>query len=161
MKSLAVLILTFSTLTTFSQSKQILSASIYGGAFGYSNNQTGPRIGLDLEARNDRFGVYFNSTGNFLFDDRESKIIEFSMGLRWYLGDMKKLSGSVETGLSYNIFRGSYSGNYLGINLGLGLNYPVSKDLDINLKGKFNLYPKNYVSAYGGMQLGLRFYFNK
>lgn len=164
MKTIMTFALMLYALNIASQSNQLFSAAINGGAFAYGDNNIGPTTGIDIEARHNNFGLFLSSTGNFLYNNNGYRIIEFSAGPRWYVGNLKKLSGTIETGFGYYL-RGDNSVQYggaFGINLGAGLNYPLTNQFDIGLKGKYHITAGNYFTAvYGGFNLGIRYYFNK
>jgi len=154
-----------------SQTKQSLSAGLYAGGFfhgGQFGAKNGFNLGADLEARTNKFGVYLNFTYNYskksedLNNANSEKgnvtLIEIYGGPRWYIGDIKKINGTIDAGLGF--YRLPFEGN-MGINFGLGFNYPLNNSLDISLKGKYHLFARDYVTAYGGLYLGLRYYFVK
>lgn len=159
MKTLITLALFIFTFTSYSQNNMIFSGALNAGAFAYADNQVGPSFGIDMEGRINKFSMYFSATGNFITDGSQNRITEVIIGPRWYIGDLKKISGSIETGLGiYVIGSGK---NRFGFNLGAGLNYPVSKDIDLSLKGKYHLYSGGYGTTHGNVYLSLRYYFNK
>jgi len=159
MKTLLTLALIIFNITVYSQNKMIFSGALNAGAFAYADNLIGPSLGIDLEGRTNKFSIYFSATGNFLTDDSENRITEIIVGPRWYIGDLKKINGEIETGFgTYVINSGK---NKFGINLGAGFNYPVSKDFDISIKGKYHLYSGGYGITHGNVYLSLRYYFNK
>lgn len=164
MKTILTFFLLIYAINVNSQSKQLFSAAINAGAFAYGDNNIGPTIGIDIEARHNKFGLYLNSTGNFLLDSAGFRIIEIGVGPRWYVGNLEKINGTIETGLGYYLtanneiqWRGIF-----GINMGAGLNYPLTNKLDLSFKGKLHVMAKDYFgNVYGGFYFGMRYYFNK
>jgi hypothetical protein len=162
-KTILTFILLIHALNINSQSNQLFSLALNIGAFAYGDNNIGPAVGIDIEARHNKFGLFLNSTGNFLLDCVGFRIIEFSVGPRWYVGNLEKINGTIETGLGYYISANNevQFGGAFGINLGAGLNYPVSNKLDLSFKGKYHIYAEDYGNVYGGFYFSMRYYFNK
>lgn len=182
MKILIALLLFNSSLFLFSQSRQVLSGALSTGVFLPPEHfmldaATGFNFGLELEARNNKFGVYFNGTYNlgkqsssadiFIYNPQRKRefvhVLEMIIGPRWYIGNLTKINGAIEFGLGYYKYGigGVNSEGSIGINIGAGINYPLIKVLDLNLKGKYHLLPKDYVTPYGTVNLGIRYSFNK
>jgi hypothetical protein len=77
---------------------------------------------------------------------------------------LEKINGTIETGLGYYLTANNevqWKGTF-GINLGAGLNYPLTKKFELGFKGKYHIRPKNYFGeVHGGFYLSMRYYFNK
>jgi len=145
-------------LSCYSQSRQLLSVYINAGAFA-GNQNGGLHTGIDLEARNNKFGLFLNGAVNV---NNEKSIIEISVGPRWYIGNTTKVSGTIEPAFGFyrRGFERSGGGN-LGINFGGGINYVLSVKTELGLKAKYHLLGAYFGDSYGDIYIGLRYYFNK
>lgn len=175
-----ILILAFLLLTTFygfSQQKFTFSTGVYGGLFIPTKiltiketSSVGYNFGLDFEFRKRGFSFYlstFYNPGVPKYDEatglwEKYGIFDLSVGPRWFIGK-KILFGTIELGFGYyrSIYSSGPGGGVFGFNTGLGLNYSLSKAIDISLKGKYHLMGKNYFTPFGGVYLGMRYYFTK
>lgn len=177
MKTIITLALLIIAMPLQSQSNRIYSVSINGGGFfpieKLSNSiETGYNFGIDLETRKSSFALFgsgkvnqvkayrwnFDSYGMPIMEKWTYTIGEVSAGGRWYLGNSKPLSGSVDLALSI------YTGNYFqkipwGIQPGFGGNVPISRKLTANLNVKINVLEVDKWETYAGVYLGLRFSF--
>ena len=164
----AVFILVVNTLV-IAQSKQNISLAFLGGViFPVDDHKLrgGLNLGADLEARSNKFGVYITITNNFckeledVYNPNSSRknvnILEIYGGPRWYIGNLKKVNGAIEAGLGYYNY---HSHGSMGINIGMGLNYPLNQNFDVNLKSKSHLFAENYVLLNLGLYLGIRYKF--
>ncbi len=134
------------------------------------NPNTGFNIGADLEAKNKGFGMYANFTYNFTKEKLNTEVnserksigwMELYMGPRWFIGK-GRINGIIDGGLGYyrELINGFGEG-FFGINVGTGLNYELSKNFNLTLKGKVHIVNVDYFSLYAGLYLGLRYFFNK
>ncbi len=174
MKCLLIITIVLFTgaLNICSQSKQLISLAFYSGAFFSGGDvssipRNGFSMGLDFEARNKMFGMY----GNFTYDFTNVKetiynsgtetkfvyIIEAYMGPRWFIG-RGKLNGLIDLGLGYYKLDGE---GHMGLNIGAGLNYGLSKKIDLSLKSKYHVLGINFITTYAELSLGLRYNFSK
>ena len=160
---IVILLLLLTTICTKSQNSMIFSAALNSGVCAHGSKQIDPLIGIDIEARHNKFGLYVSATGDFSFDTSGSRIYEFIIGPRWYIGNLKKINGVIETGFGDYIHsdNNATGRNRFGFNFGLGLNYPVSKEIDISLKGKYHLYSGGYGTTKGDVYFSFRYFFNK
>jgi hypothetical protein len=139
----------------YSQNKQLLSFFVNAGVSG-NHKYTSFRTGFDMEARNYKFGVFLS--GSYAVGDRNK--VEVSVGPRWYIGNLKKISGTIETGLGYYA-TGEFKNGGLGISIGGGVNYSLTNITDLNMKTKYHVLGAYFEDSYGEIFLGLRYYFNK
>lgn len=149
------ILLIFTCSYLYSQNKQLLSFFVNAGVSG-NHKYTSFRTGLDVEARNYKFGVFVN--GSYTIGAQNKA--EISIGPRWYIGNTNKISGTIEPGLGFYT-TSEFRGGSLGINLGGGVNFPLTSLIDINIKAKYHLTGAYFEGSYGEVFLGLRYYFNK
>ena len=150
-----------------------------------SSPETGFKIGADLEVT--FIGTYalfaaFNYNPGkkkeepfYVYSSNPNiTVTEASIGPRWYIGK-GRINAIVEGGLGlYTIHQDSYtytfnnepytadeysSGGKFGLNLGAGVNYKLTKKIDLCLKGKINYISINYGESYSNIYLGIRYHY--
>jgi opacity protein-like surface antigen len=195
-KILIISVLLFCVLSINSQDVPTFSLGLYGGVFLTPQDfpfspETGFHISADGEFRWKSTSVYAEFGYNQgtktdasqeeaitnseveLLSNPNVRVIEFSGGPRWYIGD-GRLNGFAEGGLGfYHIGADAYSyksnnqiyaiqehssGN-IGLNIGAGANYSASKNIDFCLKAKLQYIATSGGESYTTIALGFRYKF--
>ena len=144
-----------------------LPVGTFGDGYDISGN-----VGADVVYHIDPFwAVYANGTYNFLKvkDDTTSSspttsYVEATVGPRYYFSQQKvKAYGEAGVGLymfnmSSTTNNLSSSNSDLGMNIGAGVEVPISKDIDLTGKAKYHIvFTSGQSTTYGGIYGGINF----
>ncbi len=165
-----VTVLLLNSSSAFSQSKYGFSTGVFGGlTLRQSRSEfalrstAGFNYGLDFEARRRNLIVFVESAYN-PENQNNNGILELSAGPRWSMGG-KEFFSSVEAGLGLYKFRDNsgagWGVSYMGLSVGAGGNFMLSKKIDLFLKAKYHFVGLKYVTSYSDIYLGMRFYFKR
>lgn len=136
------------------------------GSFG-DEYDFGGNAGVDVVYHIDQFwAAYGNGTYNFLkykgttSSSTTASLLEVTAGPRYYIST-GKTKAHLDAGMGlYTQTLGSSSSSNLGMNVGAGIDVPMSKQVDLVAKAKYHIiFTKGQSTTYGGIYGGVNYNF--